>query len=240
MTVATTPVTRAAAPAPAPVVLGPARRAVGAACLLLGPLCFTAAEALTQEGTDDPNQILTQLAANPGATAGSIMLSLLSAAFFLWGLFAVAARRLTRGRVLVSSGLAMTLWAMLANTLLLGVNVAFLAISGPGLDRGAMISAIKAVERSPLAPIAITGHYVLVIAFVLLGIGFWRAGIGPRWAAVLIALCGVVDSAEGLLGSTGHMLLGIVISDGMLIAGFSAVGWHLLREATEASTPDRA
>ena len=105
-----------------------------------------------------------------------------------------------------------------------------------------MISAIKAVERSPLAPIAITGHYVLVIAFVLLGIGFWRAGIGPRWAAVLIALCGVVDSAEGLLGSTGHMLLGIVISDGMLIAGFAAVGWHLLREATEASThaTDRA
>ena len=125
---------------PAPSVLGPVGRAVGAASLILGPLCFAAAESLTQEGTDDPNRILDTLAGHPGATAASILLSVVSAAFLLWGLFAVAARRLTRGRLLVPVGLALALWAMLANTLLLGVNVVFLAMSDPTLDRGAMIN----------------------------------------------------------------------------------------------------
>ena len=215
---------------PAPTVLGPVGRAVGAATLVLGPLCFAAAESLTQQGTDDPNRILDTLAAHHGATAASILLSVVSAAFLIWGLFAVAGRRLTRGRLLVPVGLALALWAMLANTLLLGVNVAFLAMSDPTLDRGAMVTAVNTVQHSPLGPVALTGHFVLVIAFLVLGIGFWRAGIGPRWAAALVALCGVVDATEDLWGSAGHVLVGIVISDGMMTAGFAAIAWFLLRQ----------
>ena len=51
-----------------------------------------------------------------------------------------------------------------------------------------------------------------------------------RIQAILIAFCGIVDAAESLFGPVGHVVLGIALSDGMMLAVCAAIGWFLLRE----------
>ncbi|WP_156138807.1 hypothetical protein [Microbacterium mangrovi] len=115
------------------------------------------------------------------------------------------------------------------------MNIAFQALAAPSLDRAQMVHATEQIMASPLAPVALTGHYVLVLAAVMLGVGFWRAGVGPRWAAIAIALCGPVDALAGVFGSAGD-LVGGILSNALLIGGFAAEAWFLVREERARDT----
>jgi len=215
---------------PSPSILGPGLRAIGAVCLVLGPIAFSVAEYAGPDASGSPDQMLAAFSADRIGLAVAIVASLLSVLFFIAGLFLLAARRLERrGRVLLPLGLGITLVAMLANTALLGVNVLFLSMTSPSLDQAQMAALIGSLVANPFAPVLLSGHYVLVVGFVLVGLGLWRAGIGPAWAAWFVALCGVVDAVGGMFGAIGDQIAGAV-SDGMMIAGFAVMGWFLLRE----------
>jgi|GEM_PF-3074926 len=219
---------------PAPPVAGPALRMLGTVCLVLGPVAFAVAEySAPGASPEDPTAMLAAIGEHSVGAATAIVATLLSAFFLIAGICLLTARRFTRGRVLVASGIGLVLWALLSNTVLLGVNAAFIAMSDPSLDRGQMSTLLGVIGGSPLAPVALSGHGLLVVAFVVLGIGFWRAGLGPRWAGAAIALCGLADVAGGFFGETGD-LVGSVLSNGLMIAGFAAEGWFLAREAMRA------
>ncbi|MGN8024815.1 hypothetical protein [Microbacterium sp. 22242] len=219
---------------PAPAVAGPALRTLGAVCLVLGPVAFAVAEySAPGASPGDPAAMLAAIGEHSVGAATAIVATLLSAFFFIAGICLLAGRRFTRGRVLVPTGIGLVLWSLLSNTLLLGLNVAFIAMADPSLDRGQMSALMRVIGGSPLAPVALSGHDVLVVAFVALGVGFWRAGLGPRWAGAAIALCGLVDLAGGFFGEMGD-LVGSILSNGLMIAGFAAEGWFLAREATRA------
>ena len=230
---------------PSPAVIGPVPGALGAVCLVLGPVAFAVAEYASPEGSDDPAGILSNFATHSTGVTVSIIASLASSFFLLAGLHALLARPLTRGRAVLPMGLALMLWSVVTNTLLVGVSVAFQGLSDPSLDSGQMREAVIAIMANPLAPLALTGHYVMVFAALALGIGFWRAGIGPRWAAVAVAACGLVDAAGGYLGPVGEVV-GSILSNALIITGFAAEAWFLVREpvrtAVDAApvTGDRA
>lgn len=209
---------------------GAVQRTIAAVCLMLGPVAFAIAEFASPEAdATDPAAMLPAYAAHASGVTTSIVASLASAFLLLAGLSVLVANRRIRSRALVPTGMALVLWSMLANTLLLGVNAVFLAMSDPALDGSAMAAAVSRTTASPIAPLALTGHYVLVLGLLVLGIAFWRSGVGPRWAAVAIASCGVVDAVGGALGPSGELVGGIV-SNALFIAGFAAQGWFLLRE----------
>ncbi len=112
--------------------------------------------------------------------------------------------------------------ALLMNTLVLGVNVAFIAMADPSMNHGQMIALLQLIGSNPIAPIVLLGHNVLVVALLILGIGFWRAGIGPRWAAAAIALCGPVDIIGGFIPSEAAGIVASALSNALFIAGFAA------------------
>lgn len=215
----------------APTVLGPVRRRVGAACLVLGPLCFAGAEMSSPEMGGSADQMLRSVADAAARMPVALGLMVATSIFFVPALFALLSRDLPRGRALVDTGLALCLWSFVTDAALVGVDTVFLAMTDPALDRPAMVRLLGTLMHSPLAPVLLSGHLVLVLGFLLLGAGLWRGGVGPRWAAAAIGLAGVVDWGLSPLGEVSS-----IVSDTLLVAGFGAYAWLLLREGR----PDHA
>lgn len=209
----------------APVALGPVRRRIGAACLVLGPLCFAGAELASPEMGSSADGVLRSVGDAAATMPAVLGLMLATPLFFVPGLFAMLDRRLPRGRALTDTGLALCLWSFLTGAALVGVNVVFLAMTDPALDRPAMVRLLDTLMHSPLASVLLSGHVVLVLAVLLLGAGLWRAGVGPRWAAAAIGLAGIADAALSPFGEVSS-----IVSNGLMIAGFGAHAWLLLRE----------
>ncbi|CAL8970192.1 hypothetical protein CELL_00710 [Cellulomonas sp. T2.31MG-18] len=208
-----------------PSFLGPVRRRTGAVCLLTGPLCFAAAEAVWPETGSSAEDMLRSVAAARASMPAALGLMLATSLLFVPGTFAMLSRRLPRGRALCDTGLGLALWSFLANAALVGVNTVFVAMTDPAVDHHAMVQLLDTLMTSPFALVLLSGHWVLVVAFLLLGAGLWRAGVGPRWAAAAIGLCGVVDMALSPLGDVSS-----IVSDLLMLAGFAAQAWLLLRE----------
>ena len=222
----------------APTVLGPVRRRVGAACLVLGPLCFAGAEMTSPEMGSSADQMLRSVAGAAATMPVTLGLMLATSLFFVPALFALLSRHLPRGRALADTGLALCLWSFVTDAALVGVNTVFLAMTDPVLDRPAMVRLLDTLMHSPLAPVILSGHVVLVLGVLLLGIGLWRGGVGPRWAAVAIGLSGVVDWGLSPLGEVSS-----IVSNALLVAGFGAHAWLLVREDRPDATvaqPSRA
>lgn len=209
----------------APSFLGPVRRRIGAACLLAGPLCFAAVELVWPETGSSAEDVLRSVAAARPSMPAALGLMLATSLLFVPGVFAMLSRPLPRGRALCDTGLGLALWSFLTNAALVGVNTVFVAMTDPAVDHRAMVQLLDTLMASPVAMVLLSGHWVLVVAFLLLGAGLWRAGVGPRWAAAAIGLCGVADLALSPLGEMSS-----IVSDLLMLAGFGAQAWLLLRE----------
>jgi len=222
---------------PSPSILRPALRTIGAVCLVLGPLTFTVADLTSPDASGTPGQLLRSLAGSGGAADAAIVASLASAIFFIAGMFLLLARPLQRGQSLLAAGVGLALYALLANTVLLGVNIAFVAMADPSLDGDQMTKLMGIIMSNPIAPVVLGGHLVLVAAFLLYGLGLSRAGIGPVWGAVCIALCGVVDAIGGMVSDAADTWAGLA-SDTIMITGFATMAWFLQREHRSTPAPD--
>lgn len=207
--------------------LDPTRRWIGAAGLVLGPVCFAAAEFTGPETSGTSAQMLHDMAGARGPLLVSALLTLLTAVFFVPGLFAMLSRPLARGRWFALAGLGLSLWSFLTNVALVGANAMFWSMTEPGMEPSPMVRLLESLHTNPLAPVMLSGHFVLVLGVLLLGIGLWRAGIGPRWAAAAIGLAGVADVALSPFGE-----LGSIVSNALVLAGFGAQAWLLVREPT--------
>jgi hypothetical protein len=217
-------------------MLSPVARALAAASLVLGPVLFAVAEFASPDIEGGSAQMLAAIGDHRTGMLVSIAASLLSAFFLVAGVFLLGRTPSAKGRALIGTGTGLILWAMLADTALLGVNIVFVAMTDPSLDSAQMERLIGVITTNPMGLALITGHYVLVAGYVLLGLGLWRAHIGPVWAAVFIAACGLIDALGDFFGPVGGIVVGGV-SDAMLIAGFGAMGWFLLRDKVPTPAP---
>ncbi|SDB92752.1 hypothetical protein GA0111570_10967 [Raineyella antarctica] len=218
--------------------LSPGRRRIAAACLVLAPLLFTTAEFLTPQSDGTPGELLDALAAaGPTATMG-LAATLLSSLLFVPGLFGLLSRPMRRGTAIADAGLALLYYGLVANVALVGLNVMFVAMADPAMDRVAMVALFERMthETTIVIPL-LAGHYLMAAGALLLGLGLWRGGVGPRWAAVAVGLAGVTDA---LLGSVGLEEVGSVVSNALLVCGFVAYAWLLLHERAEAPIENAA
>lgn len=213
------------------------RRTVAGICLILAPVCFAAAEFLSPETEGSTRQMLDSMAASRDTMPYSVVASLLSSLLFIPGLFGLLTRPFPRGGRLADSGLAITYYSLVAMVALNGINLVFIAMVAPSMDRAAMVHLFDTLTQNPLALPILAGHYLLVLGLLLLGVGLWRAGVGPRWAAASLALAGLADVALSMVPLPEQV--GSIVSNALLIAGSAAYGWLLLREQTEPPAEER-
>lgn len=217
-------------------ILTPLRRTVAGICLVIAPVCFAVAEFLAPETQGSTKQMLDSMAGGRAAMPYAVITGLLASLLFIPGFFGLLTRPFPRGGRLADAGLAVTYYSLVALVALDGINVMFIAMIDPSMDRAAMVGLLDTLTQNPLALPILAGHYLLVLGLLLLALGLWRAGIGPRWAAASLGLAGVADAALSVAPLPEEV--GSVVSNALLIAGSAAYGWFLLREPAQASSAE--
>lgn len=209
------------------------RRIVAGVCLVAAPLLFAAAELLFPETSGDAAAQLATFAAHRSAQTAAALVSVAMVLVFVPGLVGLVHLLRGRGWVWGHIAAAMTFFGLVtAHATLSGANLIFAEIARPGLDRAAMTDLLDKIFHDPVAFPLLLGHEIFALGVVLLGVALWRGRVGPRWAAVCVALWPVSDIV--LSTAVPAELVGAVVSDLLGIAGFAALGLHLL------SLPDAA
>jgi hypothetical protein len=203
------------------------RRAIAGACLIAAPLLFAAAELLFPESSGDAGQQLATFAAHRTAETTAALLSVAMVVVFIPGLAGLVHLLRGRGWVWGLIGAAMMFFGLVtAHATLSGANLVFADMARPGLDKTAMTALLDKILHDPVAFPLLLGHQIFALGLVLLGVGLWRGRIGPRWAAVCVALFPISDVV--LSTAVPNELIGATISNALGIVGFAALGLSLL------------
>ena len=201
------------------------RRVVAGLCLVAAPLLFAAAEILTPQPSGSAAAQLAAFAPHRNQLLAGALCGLASSMLFVPALFGLLHQIRDRGVVYAHVAAAMIIYGLVTGAALGGINVMFWVMTKPGMNRGAMVTLFNGLEHGSAALGAplLAGHYLFALGIVLLGIAAWRARLVPRWAAILVALFPVADVALSPAGDISSL-----VSDAIGIAGFAALGLHLL------------
>jgi hypothetical protein len=205
------------------------RRRFGAVSLVAAPLLFAAAELLYPTSGNDPAGELPIAAAHHGQLLVAITCGLLAAILFIPAFFALMNPVRGRGTALahVGGGLAL-LGNAVSGLAMAGVQYIFYEASAPGVDRHAVATFVGQATRDPIGAPLVFGHMVFVLGILLLAIGLFRGGVGPRWAAVCLGLGPMLDAilgSAGLENTATGTLVATVLSDAVFIAGAVGLAW---------------
>lgn len=205
------------------------RRTVAGLCLVAAPVLFAAAEILTPQPSGGAAAQLASFAQHRDQLLAGLLCGLASSMLFVPALVGLLHRIRNRGVVYAHVAAVMIIYGLVTAAALGGINAMFWVMTKPGMSHGAMVSLLNGLEHGSAAPGAplLAGHYLFALGTVLLGVAVWRARLAPRWAGLLVALFPVADVALSPAGDISSL-----VSDAIGIAGFAALGWHML------TTPD--
>ena len=207
-------------------------KVVGGISVILAPLLFAFVEITYPANGDGPVQSLANGATQPALWLTDIYVGIASSILFIVAYFALLNLLRERGAVLGHIAFVLSLLGTcLSGLALAGLNVVLWAMATPGVDRQSMVAFLTHAQGvSAIAPI-ILGHDLFAIGIVLFGIAVWRSGFGYRWAGPLVALGVVLDIVlgnSGLEQSQAAATAVSILTDGMFVTGFGAIGWRML------------
>jgi len=207
------------------------RRKATAVCLVLAPIAFAAAELLAPEGGNDASTTYAAWSAQRSAGLVSAFAGLVATMLFLPGFFGLVGAIAARGRRVAHIGLGAVVYGLVtAHAALVGVNLVFYSATAPSVDRAAAVQVLDALMNNVAigAPLLL-GHYVFTIGVLLLGVAVLRSHRFPRWTGWGVIAAVLSDVVLGSLPL--DRLISDAVSEGLLIAGFGAIGWRLLTSA---------
>ncbi|TMR20563.1 hypothetical protein ETD86_18650 [Nonomuraea turkmeniaca] len=176
---------------PPPTANPPAgRRPALTLLVLLGPLSIAILRTLLPYGTNDsPTTVVAKVAAQPGAEAAVLWLSLLAGFTLVPGMIAVGLHAARRSRVLGTAALVVSVAGFSGLPAIVAVDQ--VAQSGTRANVPADVTArlLRHLLDEPTVAIPtmifVAGH---VAGVVLLGIALWRGGILPGWAGLVLSI----------------------------------------------------
>lgn len=218
-------------------------KVVGGLCVIAAPLLFAFGEITWPAQGNGPAGELASGATQPVLWLTDIYVRIAASILFIVAYFALLNLLRERGAVLGHIAFALgLLGTCLSGLTLAGLNLMLWAMATPGVDRQSMVTFLHQAQHvSAVAPI-ILGHNLFAIGIVLFGIAVWRSGFGYRWAGPLVALGVVLDVVLGNIGveqSQAAATAVSILTDGMFVAGFGAIGWRMLTmpDAVWAASP---
>ena len=203
------------------------RRTLGGLCLILAPVLFAIAEITYPSSDGNGAQQLAAAARSHDVMLADIYFGIASAILFVPAMFAIL--HITRRRGVVLGHVAAILVVVgvgLAHLALGGLQLMLWAMSGPGVDQGAMATFIDKTAQNPAGLPLVLGHELFALGIIVAGIAVWRSGFGYRWAGPAIAIGVVLDIVGGMAGLPDVVVS--VVSDGLFCTGLAAVGLSVL------------
>lgn len=210
------------------------RRRFGAIAVVAAPVLFALGELTSPTEGDDPAGDLGIQAAHHGQLLLSISAGLLASVLFIPAFFALMNPVRRRGTVLTHLGAGMALLGTaLSGLVLAGLDFVLYEASAPGVDRAALSRFLRHATQDPVGAPILIGHYLFAIGIVLLAAGLYRAGTGPRWAAVSLGLAPLLDSVLGTIGVPDTLVVA-GLTDLLFVAGAAGLAWWLLTTTNAA------
>jgi hypothetical protein len=206
------------------------RRTTAGLCLLAAPVAFFAALIVTPQPSGSAAAQLASFAQHRDLLLAGNLFGIASAILFVPALFGLLHQIRARGVVYAHVAGILMVYSLIMAAALAGVNLMFWEMTKPAMNRAAMVSLLNGIEHQPAAAPLLAGHYLFVLGIILLAVALWRAGIRPRWAAILVALAPVLAI---MLTPAGALASGLV-SGAVGVTGFTALGLGLLTEPDAA------
>jgi hypothetical protein len=217
------------------------------ACTTLQPTRRTAAAALVLAASMLAVSTMTQ----PDVTGGAVQklsaidagggLAVLSAALFglaqlpfALGLLAVGGLLRERSSRLARSGATLGVLGAFGHTLFAGVSFTYLVMATDPTRRAAYAHLVSDIESSPAMLVSLVGLGGTVLGLLLLAIGLFRSGVGPRWVGPVLWAFLVVEFV-----GTGLSSRAAYLSAALLVVAFVGLARTVLAE-DEVDVPDPA
>ena len=204
------------------------RRQVAGAAMIVAPLVFVIAEVLHASFRTEAAAQLTAVADNTGRWYAAHSLVLLSLALAVPAFFGLVHLLGTGRAVLGHLSLVAFIPGLVAVAAIVGMELVLWQMAQPEANRTEMIALAERLNESA----GVVGVFLVALLFplawLLVGIGLYRARIVPSWAAVLIAL----SQPIGFVGELAEAPKALAVSAQIAFAiGLIPVGIRVLRQS---------
>jgi len=212
------------------------RRQVAGAAMIVMPSMLVLAELLHARFQTEPAKQLAAVADNTGrwyAAHALILLALVLAVPAFFGLVHLVGRgRAALGHLSLVAFVA----GLVALTAIVGMELALWQMAQPGANRDEMVALAERLNESAgIVPVFLVA-LLFPLAWLLVGIGLYRARAVPAWTAVLIALSQPIGFVGELSGGPKPLA---VLAQIVFALGLIPVGMRVLRQSDADWEPDR-
>lgn len=212
------------------------RRQVAGAAMIVMPLVFVLAELLHARFQTEAAKQLTAVADNTGrwyAAHALILLALALAVPAFLGLMHL----LGRGRAALGHlSLVAFVPGLIAIAAIVGMELVLWQMAQPSANRDEMVALAGRINESAgVVPVFLVA-LLFPLAWLLIGIGLYRARTVPAWTAVLIALSQPIGFIGELAGGPKALA---VLAQLVFALGLIPVGIRVLRQSDGDWEPDR-
>lgn len=211
------------------------RRQVAGAAMIVAPPLFVIAELSHARFQTEAAKQLTAVADNTGRWYAAHVLVLLSLALVVpafFGLVHLLGSRAALGHL----SLVAFIPGLVAIAAIAGMELVLWQMAQPNANHDEMVALAERLNESAgidaLFPVAL----LFPLAWVLLGIGLYRAPTVPAWAAVLVALSQPIGFVGELAGGPKALAVSAQI---VFALGVIPVGIRVLRQSDREWEPDR-
>lgn len=212
------------------------RRQVAGAAMIVMPPVFVLAELLHARLQTDPAKQLAAVADNTGRWYAAHALILVALALTVPAFLGLV-HLLGRGRAALGH---LSLVAFVAGLVplaaIVGMELVLWQMAQPGANRDEMVALAERInENAGIVPVFLAA-LLFPLAWLLAGIGLYRARTVPAWTAVLIAVSQPIGFAGELAGGPKPLA---VLAQIVFALGLVPVGLRVLRQPDADWEPER-
>jgi hypothetical protein len=211
------------------------RRQVAGAAMIVVPPVFVLAELLHASFQTEAAKQLTAVADNTGRWYAAHALILLALALAVPAFFGLV-HILGRGQAgLGHLSIVAFIPGLVALAAIVGMELVLWQMAQPGANRDEMVALAQQInENVGIVPVFLVA-FLFPLAWLLVGIGLYRARVVPAWTAVLIALSQPIGFVGELAGGPKPLA---VLAQIVFALGLIPVGMRVLRQSDGDWEPD--
>ena len=221
--------TRVPTPAGAPAAgaITPRTAALG----LVASAVLLAGSAVTQpQLTGGPAEKLAAIASAGARADLSAVLFAVAQLPFLLGVLGFGALLRPFARRLAGIGTGLAVAGGIGHALFGGVSLTYLVMARESAGQAAYARLVTDIESSPVMLVSVVGLAGTVLGLLLLSIGLFRTGVGPRWIGPVVWAFLVVEFVGGALSDYASYLSSV-----LLVVAFFAVA-RVLQDSSRDDT----
>lgn len=198
------------------------RRAAAVTCLVAAPVLAAVSELLQPDlGDSTSDRLAAMSGTGPAVSAAAFVVSQLP---MLVAVLAIGHLLTPRSRRLAAFGTVLAVLGTFGHTVFGGISLAWVAMANDGTAHRATYAAlIDDMTNGPVMLFSVVGLLGTVLGILLLSIGLFRGGVGPRWVGpVLWAFLVVEFVGTSLSHSAAHLSVLCFAAAFVGLAGYAA------------------